>query len=526
MLCTAYSRMRSLPSHVVVPGLFFICLAAILAHHEMWRDELHAWGLVVASHSLQELFTNVRQEGHPALWYLLLYGPSRFSTDPILMQALHLLIATGAVYLFFRFSPFPLVPKLGVVFGYYLLYEYAAISRSYVLGVALLFAYCAARSRLPRASPWLAVLLALLFNTNAYMALIAGVLTILDVFDFIRDPAVGRQAQVRRLTWFLSVVILGAWLAVAQAFPPPEMRARAIKWNAPTELSQVEGSLSRVWKGYVPIPRLTLSFWNSNVLDDAGFALGRWQFSSHSIQFALSIGLLFMALYLLLPTKKWLIFYAVATMALLTFMQVRYVGIRHGGHLFLVLLASLWLAASEPQTKLLRWQRGPSSVMLTLLLLAQVPAAVIAIRADMTYAFSAAKDVADYAREHDLLHLPILASRDWAICPIAVHLNHPMHYAESERKGTFAPWTPERRHLTPDDLLKSADQLSAEQQAAVLLITTFELRDRDGGLVKLASFNQQIITDERYHLYLRCPDPRSFPTTKGCDRLSPVAMVP
>ena len=526
MLCTAYSRLRSLPSHVVMPPLFFVLAAMVLAHHEMWRDELQAWGLVVASHSLPELVANLRQEGHPALWYLLLYGPSRLSPDPILMQAMHLLIATGTVYLFCRFSPFSLVQKLSVVFGYYLLYEYVAISRSYVLGVALLFAYCTARPHVPRASLWLAILLAFLFNTNAYVALVAGVLALVDVFDLIRDPGIGRQDRARRLSWFLAIVILGAWLAVAQAFPPPESRARMLKWNAPTELTQVEGALTRVWKGYVPVPRLTVNFWNTNVLDDVGLSLGRWQYSPLSLQVGLSVGLLLLSLYLLLPTRKWLIVHGITTIALLAFMQVKYAGVRHGGHLFVVLLACLWLAAAEKRTELLRDQRRLASVMLTLLLSAQVPAAIIAIRADVSYAFSAAKDVADYARKNDLLSLPILTTKDTITCSVAVHLNQALHYAESDRKGTYMRWFPGRRHLKPDELLKRADQLSAEQQAAVLLITTFDLPDRGTGLVKLASFDQQIITDERYHLYLRCPDPLSFPTAKGCHSLSPIAMTP
>lgn len=526
MLYIAYSRLRVLPSHVVVPPLFFLLATMILAHHEMWRDELQAWGLVVASHSLIELFANLRQEGHPALWYLLLYGPSRLSSDPILMQGLHVLIATGAVYVFCRFSPFTLIQKLSVVFGYYLLYEYAVISRSYVLGVAILFVYCTARSRVPRGSLWLALLLALLLNTNAYVALIAGGLATLDVFDLIRDPVVGGRDRIRRLAWFLSVVVLGAWLAVAQAFPPPEMQTRMLKWNASKDTHQIEGSLTRVWKGYVPIPQPTLKFWNSNVLDGVELSLGPWRFSSRSLQATLSVGLLLLGLYLLLPTRKWLVVYGAMTAALLAFMQLKYVGIRHGGHLFVVLLASLWLAATEKRTASLECRSWLARSLLTLLLLAQIPAAAIAIRADVAYVFSPAQAVADYTRKTDLINLPILASRDWMALPVAVYLNHPIHHAESDTIGTFWRWTPGRRHLTPDELLEKADQLSAERGAAVLLIANYNLPTREDGFVKLASFDQQIITDERYHLYLRCPSPLAYSTTNACHSLSPIAMAP
>jgi hypothetical protein len=33
----------------------------------MWRDEIHAWQVVVASDSLVELAANVPTEGHPGL---------------------------------------------------------------------------------------------------------------------------------------------------------------------------------------------------------------------------------------------------------------------------------------------------------------------------------------------------------------------------------------------------------------------------------------------------------------------------
>src|ERR1700737_4773169 len=70
-------------SRSVDPGLVVAFLAALaiagfaLARHAMWFDELQAWNIARASGSLPDLFHHLRYEGHPAAWYLGLYGVTR-----------------------------------------------------------------------------------------------------------------------------------------------------------------------------------------------------------------------------------------------------------------------------------------------------------------------------------------------------------------------------------------------------------------------------------------------------------------
>src|SRR6266700_449498 len=63
--------------------------------HAMWFDELQAWNIARASHSLQDLFANLRYEGHPVLWYLPLYALTRVTGDPRWMQALQLVVVVA-----------------------------------------------------------------------------------------------------------------------------------------------------------------------------------------------------------------------------------------------------------------------------------------------------------------------------------------------------------------------------------------------------------------------------------------------
>ena len=115
----------------------------LVSHHAMWRDELQAWLLVRDSRDIFELFRNLKYEGHPPLWYLLLIPLTRIFSFPESMQWLHLVIAASSVYVLARYSPFTWVQKVLITFGYFSFYEYAVISRNYGIGVLLIFIFCA-----------------------------------------------------------------------------------------------------------------------------------------------------------------------------------------------------------------------------------------------------------------------------------------------------------------------------------------------------------------------------------------------
>ena len=134
----------------------------------MWRDELQAFMVAAASNTPLDLFAKLKYEGHPGLWHLLLWVITRFTTDPVAMQVLHLVIALGVWVLVWRLSPFRPVGKLLLLLSYYLFWEYFVVSRGYALGVLLGFGFVALQARRPeqRFSPW--VLLGLLANTTVF----------------------------------------------------------------------------------------------------------------------------------------------------------------------------------------------------------------------------------------------------------------------------------------------------------------------------------------------------------------------
>src|SRR5688500_16875572 len=119
--------------------LFFFILGIFrLYRHEMWLAETGPWLLARDSASYLELAFNKRYEGHPNLWYSLLFILTRLTTAVEAMQWLHLVLITGFLLVFFFRSPFSLFYKLAFGFSYYIFFEYQALSRLYAVELLLL----------------------------------------------------------------------------------------------------------------------------------------------------------------------------------------------------------------------------------------------------------------------------------------------------------------------------------------------------------------------------------------------------
>ncbi len=136
--------------------------------HSPWWDEVQA--RLIAQQSLPEMFRSLHYEGHPALWYLILHALSAVIPAKMVLPLAQAPIALGVLALIWFRAPFSWPVKLLVCLGYFIVFEYGVIARSYGLGVLLFFGFVALRR-----SPWAWLLLALLVNVSLHTALLAGV---------------------------------------------------------------------------------------------------------------------------------------------------------------------------------------------------------------------------------------------------------------------------------------------------------------------------------------------------------------
>ncbi len=231
-----------------------------LRAHAMWFDELQAWNIARASHSLGDLYTNLRYEGHPILWYLPLYALTRFTGNPHSMQVVQWAVATGTFALVLFRAPFSVPMRVAVIAGYCFAFEYGVITRSYGLSALLVIAALVLLGRSRPSWAWGGTMLVLLAWTSLPGAVLAIAIAVAVAWIF------------RTHFVFVGTVLVAAAVSAYTCIPPsdfssfaPGLGGAASKFGAGAPV-HLASAVAGAWRGLIPIPA-SVGEWNSNVLD-------------------------------------------------------------------------------------------------------------------------------------------------------------------------------------------------------------------------------------------------------------------
>ena len=153
--------------------IYALVLSFTLFHREMWRDEIQAWLLARDSANVFDLFRNLKYEGHPGLWHLLLMSVTRLTNSPVGTQILHLMIVSSTIFVVAQYAPFGALQKGVLAFGYFPLYEYWVISRNYAIRRLFVVVTCVLLRQRWRHPLWLVLVLFLVSHTSVYACIIA-----------------------------------------------------------------------------------------------------------------------------------------------------------------------------------------------------------------------------------------------------------------------------------------------------------------------------------------------------------------
>jgi hypothetical protein len=475
-------------------------LAGVL-HHEPWRDELEIWLIARDSASLGELLRNMGTEGHPALWYLVNFALSRLTHDPLAMQLANLTIGAAAALVFFRAAPFGLAARLLFVFGYYALFEFTVIARSYALELLLLFSYCARTSRREgRIDVPGAVLLVLLANTNLFGTIAVVALVAAEALDALTGPREGRGAQLRERLPALGLAAGGAALGFAHVLA----QSLAIGpdhgggYHATYDLGWLLAGLATPAFGALPLPDLASEHpWNSNLM---GLLPAPW---NTIVPALVSLVLVAAALAALRPRPRWpaTFLLGLAPMLGLT-LFVWYGSQRHHGQPFLWFVACAWLAGGL---------RRPAESVLVGMLALQGLAGGALLAVDLARPFSSARAAAHWLEQPEQGDAVLAGSRDFAVEPIAAWTRRPFYYPDQRRFGTFMHWGPSRVEVGRDRIESDCAELVRREGRRVLLVLNSapgalalgaERELRPGIRVRyVARFDGAIVADENYHVF-------------------------
>jgi hypothetical protein len=484
----SFSKNQALIENSIIIAFLLFGLVGIL-HHEIWRDEFQAWLLARDSASLIELFHNMQYEGHPGLWHLCLYGLSRITHNPLIMQIFHLSISVVIVSLIVKFSPFSPLHKFLLSFGYYFFYEYTIISRNYNLGVLFIILFCVIYSKNKVKPILLATVLALMANTNvfAFILSFAFALTLIDSFY---SQIKANKLNKSKIFISLFILISGWGLSFLQIIRPvisQEKLIRPIQSSAEQiqsssslfqELETLGKIVTDIWRSYIPIPyQLNNNFWNTNILIHSnifptvgGISLG---------VFIAALGsfiLLLISIKILAQKRLVLTLYLFGTGSIMAFSYLIFHGVmRHRGHLFILLIACLWILKKEllKQHNLTSVQRTENrfrNQFLTAILSIHLLAGVHAYSIDLFYPFSVGRETAQYIQDNNLDKLTIVGQRDRQASVLSGYLGQQIYYPETGEFGSF--WTVQ----TQVKDIKMIEGLIRDNPNETLLVLNYQLK--------------------------------------------------
>ena len=117
-----------------VIGLWVAVTGFTLNYHEKWADEAQAW-LIARDLSLWRIFSDeLRYEGSPGLWHLILWiAQHAFRAPYAALGPIGLVFASAGVAFLIFFAPFPRPLRWLLAFSYFMVYQYAVIARPYTL---------------------------------------------------------------------------------------------------------------------------------------------------------------------------------------------------------------------------------------------------------------------------------------------------------------------------------------------------------------------------------------------------------
>ncbi|MBI2212439.1 MAG: hypothetical protein HYU52_02240 [Acidobacteria bacterium] len=500
-------------SRLVVVILLFVAFAAAgTANHEMWRDEHHAWLLARDAASPVEVYRNLRWDMTPGFWHLLLWVVTRFTHDPASMQLLNLAFATAAAWIVLRFAPLELEQRALLVFGYYLGYEYAAISRVYALGTLFIFVLCAVWERRHARAILVGVLLTLLANTpSLYGVIAAGFFLLLLALDLRGDAGARRGALVA-----LAIGGAGTIAALWQTLPSSDNPFAAGKATLAFEPERVGRVIHFLASIFVPIPDASrYDWWNSNLVTGRSVLLD-------ALIAAAGIALV---CWLLWRRRDLLACWLLAVSGVLfAAYQGGFVGMRHGGYVFILFIAALWIASAQRKASS---SSARQRLALTLLLAVGVVGGLTAWFRELSTEFSAAEKTARWMRASGLEGMPIAGADDFVVASLASLLDlDRIYYPQRGEWGTFVSWDPGRRNTTLGDATSDiASKVSVSGRPMLFVLTRPPTRIGPAGQVVvvreamvapgvrgrlLAAFTDSVVSDECLFVYEIAPnDPSS-----------------
>lgn len=195
----------------MVPAAIFIAWiifnGILLVRHELWRDEANVWLMAKNLNPLQ-LFAEIKYQGHPCLWYLLVMPFAKAGLPFQTISVLSFLIMAVSAGLFLWKAPTRMLTKAICLFSPIFTYYYSVVARNYCL-IALLFMLLAWYYPKRNDKPLIyGLLLGLLVQTDTIALAGAGLISCMWLWE-------GITGKKKKHSPILQKIMQGVWIPFA-----------------------------------------------------------------------------------------------------------------------------------------------------------------------------------------------------------------------------------------------------------------------------------------------------------------------
>ncbi len=173
--------------------VYVISTFLISMHHENWFDEGQAWQ-IVKYNSLTSLFSALKYEGHPCLWYILIMPFAKLGFPYRTINVICLVSMWCASFLLIKNSKFRFITKIAILATVPYIYVYPSIARSYSLVPLFCSILAICRGNKKYAFIY-SITLALFANLHVY-TLVISIVFVLEFF--VKEILMQNDIQLKR----------------------------------------------------------------------------------------------------------------------------------------------------------------------------------------------------------------------------------------------------------------------------------------------------------------------------------------
>jgi len=459
LLAFAQSKNPRASVATLIAALVVLCAWLILvvftaSQHEFWRDEVRALSVAQSAASPLDLFNKIHNEGHPIVWYLILYLGNLLA--PQILPFAALVIALGAVAVFMFFAPFPFWLKCLFLFGVLPVYEYSVMARNYGISMLLFFVAAALYKNKSRHPVLLGVVLALLANTNIHSAMLVCLIALVWAWDAVAERRKNGQTLNPGAGFAAAFVIIAAGVALG-VFPalPDDTSILGIYRN--------------------PIGPPALSKPPEQVFQEASGVFAKLM--PEEAQPFLAMALLALtALGLIRRPALFLAALAGLVAFAALFLLVYWGQLRHQGIYFVFVVFLYWLrmdsANAKPARLPARVAQGMGLVALVGLLAGGVVVGYRAVTQDITTQMSSNKDLGAFLTSSEAYRDAIIVPEpDYLVESLPYYAPVSLFYPREQRFGKYVSFTTaSSKYITLGILLNDAIDLKNKYGKPVLIV--------------------------------------------------------